>query len=283
MAITRKTQSLNNVVAGGSVSGDMQIGLRYDSVTLELTNVLPADIKNIQWRLNNKTFQEYSSGQVVADLNGFYQNDDGVGFLTFHFARPELANLIQRNHTAIDTGPRDKIKYPASKFPNLIFAESFQILFDLDAGVLNPGIVATAKLAPSGGAGIGRIIKVKRNPVSSASAGLFELSSILKSPANRAIHILDTDAVNNTRPSYVTVEKNGHKVHEASHGLINEILKKFNRTPVVGYYHIDFAMEGDLGTSLNTEEASDWRILSTLPESGSFEVIMEYVEPLNGK
>lgn len=283
MSITRKTQALTNVVAGGSVSGDLALGLRYNSITLELTNCIPSDLENIQIRLNNKTFQEFSSGEVAASMNSYYQNDDGTGFLTFDFARPEMSNLLQRSHTGIDTGPRDKVKYPVEMFPNLLFAESFQILFDLKSSVINPRIVATADLVKSSGAGIGRIIKIKRNPVASATAGEVELSTILKSPAARAIHIKDTDATNNTFPTYVTVEKNGHKVFEAGRSLNNEILKKFHRTPQTDYFHIDFCKEGDFATALNTEEASDWRILATLPEAGAFEVIMEYVEPLNGK
>lgn len=263
MRATKLMPSISNVVAGATATANLPVGRTYERLTFD-TNMAPAEMTNIKVIVDGKTIQEYADGAALKKVNAYYGHADGDGYLTLMFTRPEMSNLPQRRHTALGTQN----------------VQTLQITFDIDSGVTNP--VATLTAVQSEPAPMGDVIKVKRFPKSSSVAGQIEIDSIVKGPAIRAIHVLDNDGSNNTKPSKMEIEMNSVKVYEAKSGMAEEIQKQHKRVPQALMSHVEFTLEGDFGQALITAGAQDLRIRPTLPQAGSIDIIVEYIDGWNG-
>lgn len=264
MRVTKLMASLANVVAGATATADLNVGRTYDRLTFDLTNVAPSEMTNLKVIVDGKTIQEYPSGAALAKLNDFYGLKDQSGFLSIHFVRPEMANIAQRRHTALGTKN----------------VQSLQISFDIDSAVTDPKISLTA--VQSEPSNMGDVIKIKRFPKNASTGGEIEIDSIVKGPTIRAIHTLDTDGSNDTKPTKMEIEMNSVKVFEAKTALAQEIQKQYKRVPQDLMTHVDFTLEGDYGQALVTANAQDFRIRPTIPNAGSLDVLVEYVDGWTG-
>lgn len=264
MRITKKMPSISNVVAGSTATLNIPVGRTIDRLTFAYSGLVLAEMENIKVIVDGKTIQEYPDGETLQKMNEFYGLKDNAGFLTLHFVRPEMSNILQRRFTGLGTA-------------NI---QSLQIMFDINAAATNP--VVTASAVQSEPTALGNILKIKRFPMASAVAGQIEIDKIVKGPTIRAIHLIDTDGTADTKPDALEVEMDSIKVFEASDVLAEEIQKQYGRSPQAGFYHCDFTLEGDFGQALVTNKAQDLRIRPTLGAAGSLDVIVEYIDGFKG-
>lgn len=262
--ITKKMPSISNVVAGSTATLNVPVGRSYERLTFAYQGVTLAQMTNIKVIVDGKTIQEYPSGETLQKTNAYYGHEDGNGYITLFFARPEMATLEQRRYTSLGTADVGTV----------------QVMFDIDAAAANPVISCTA--IQSEARGLGSILKVKRFPMASAVAGQIEIDKIVKGPTIRAIHVFDVDGVNNTKPTALEIEINSNIVYEATATLAEEIQKQHGRVPQADVCHAEFTLEGDYFQALSTAKAQDLRIRPTLAEAGALEVIVEYVDGWNG-
>lgn len=264
MRITKKMPSLSNVSAGSTATLDIPVGRTIDRIAFAYSGITLPQMKNLKVMVNGKTIQEYPNGEYLQKINAYYGLTDTAGFLTINFVRPEMANIPQRRLTGLGT----------------VDIDSFQVSFDIDSAATAPVISATA--IQSEPTNIGSILKIKRFPMASSVSGLLEIDKIVKGNAIRAIHIVDIDAAADTKPTSLEVEMDSVKVFEASATLAAEMQKQHGRTPQSDIYHCDFTLEGDFGQALLTQKAQDFRIRPTLANAGAIDVVVEYLDGLNG-
>jgi hypothetical protein len=259
MRITKKLPSISNVGAGLTGTLNCPIGLTYDRITLELTNVTNAQITNIEVLVNGKVIQTYASGTELQQINDYYGRDNNAGYLTLYFNRPELNNLVQQRMTGL--GTRD--------------VQTLSLNFDLDGDVVSPAVKATAILSEP--QPLGLINKVKAFPMSSAVAGAIEISDIPRGPRISAVHFFKADISN------LEVEIDGQKVFDSTKALAEVIQKEHGRVPVTASAtHFDTMLEGDNGQALVTAGSADLRFRPTLDTSGAVRVVVEYLDGLAG-
>lgn len=276
MKIRKKLPSIYGVSAGNTASLDLPLGKTYESITLEYSGVTLEQLKNIRVVLNGKTIQEYVSGARLAAFNKFYGLDDNAGYLTLHFVRPEMANLKQRHFTAIPTGKNTRIKVANELKP----IESFQLYFDVDAAAANPVVIAHASQSLVKPDFLGQFIKVKRYVHGANTVGQFEIDKIVRGPAIRAIHMIDSDDTNDTTPTKLEIEMDSYIPYEASRALAIE--DQPERSMQAGMYSVDFAHNGDFGECLLTADAQDFRVRPTIAETGKLDVVVEYLDTFDG-
>lgn len=264
MRITKKMPSIANVVAGSTATLNIPVGRTIDSLTLAYAGAGLAEMENIKVIVDGKTIQEYPDGTFIEKMNKYYGLADDAGYLTLHFVRPEMANILQRRFTGLGTA-------------NI---QSLQVSFDIDAAATNPVVSATAiQSEPSS---LGSILKVKRFPMGNTPQGLSEMDKIVKGPTIRAIHIFDVDGAADTKPTSLEVEMDSVKVFEATAAIAEQLQKKHGRTPQTGIYHCEFTQEGDFGQALVTAKAQDLRIRPTLGAAGAIDVMVEYIDNFQG-
>jgi len=268
MRMNEQLPNITGVESGGSAAITIPIGRTIDKVLFNLTNITPVQMKFIKLHVDGKVIQEWKDGSVLSKINAYYGRPDSAGFLSWYFVRDWMANLMQKRRTGLGTGTKD-----------VGFLSSVQITFEIDAAAVNPKVTASCVMSePSP---FGEIVKVKRIPGGSGTAGQLELDKIMKGPKIGAIHIQDVDAVNNTKPSDMEISVDSVRTFKASITEVNENLKGV-RVPQDDMFHVDYVQEGEWEQALITAGVQDFRVIPTLPEAGKFEIIVEYLDVWKG-
>jgi len=258
-----KLPSVANVAAAATASLACPVGgVIYDAIILTLTNITLAQLTNIELRLNGKPVQKFASGTELDQINQFYgRGASANGILTLHLARPELALVEQQRLTSIGTAD----------------LATMDLQMEIAAGVTNPGIVAHA-VQSVGQAELGLITKVKRFPFNSAVSGQVEVDSIPRTGARiAAVHLVKSDV------DAVEIDVNSIRVYEGSKTLGEQVQTQAGRTPqTANMTHVDFLLEGDIWRALRTKGVQDLRVRPTLGTSGAFDLVVEYLDGLEG-
>ena len=147
MRLTKKLPSLANVGAGQSATLNCPVGLSYDRIEIEYAGVTLAQMKNIEVVINGKPVMTFKDGARVESLNDYYGRPKTAGFLTLHFARPEMKTLEQQRLTSVGT----------------VDVATLAVNIDIDAAAAAPVIKAHA--VQSEPAPLGAFIKSTRIPV----------------------------------------------------------------------------------------------------------------------
>lgn len=260
MRFTKKLPSLQNVAAGATAVQGFPIGVAYEMVKFKLTNVTPAQMKNLKLVINGRTVQTFKSGEELQEINAYKKYAaDATGYLSWYFVMPELKDIDDQRLTKL--GTKD--------------VQTLAIEFDIDSGVMNPAISATALV--SNNAPLGVIKKVLRFSEAAAVAGINEISNIPTNGARiSAIHFKKSDIKS------VEVEANGSKVYEAEKAMGQEFQKAYGKVPNANYTHVDWILEGRSGEAFVTAGLQDFRFKLDHTASGAMEFIVEYIDVLNG-
>lgn len=262
MRETKKMPSISNVSAGSTAVLECPRGKTYDFITFKYagTAVTRAMLKNIQVMLNGKAVQTFKDADRLQDFNDYYGRSDDAGYVTIWFIRPEMTNIVQQRLTAIGT----------------LDVQTFSVNIDIDAGA--PGdltLEATSMLSEPQPLGV--ITKVKNFPVSSDVVGEMEISDIPRRGRIQALHLFKADLSN------VIVEMDSRKVFESSKVMAEVIQGSHARTPITAKAtHVDFQLEGDNAQALVMQGVQDFRVKPTFDTSGAADVVVEYLDGLEG-
>ena len=264
MRMTVKLPSLSNVALGSTATLNLPIGRTYDQIRLKLTDLNLDEVQNIELIANGKTFASWKDGAQVKFLNDYYGRPaDPAGQLTFHFVRPEMADLTQRRMFALGTAD----------------LKTLTLRFDIPATtVAGTAPVVEAWAVQSEPAPMGVVTKIKRFPFASSVAGIKEIDNLPTGGARiMAIHALKGDIDKSE------VEMNSVKVFDAQKGIAEGIQIAAGRTPQSSVAsHLDWILEGDAGQALATKDLQDFRVRLDLATAGAGELIVEYMDGLAG-
>lgn len=265
MRMLVKMPSLTNVVAGSTATLNCPIGRSYDRLIFERKGLTLGQIKNIRVEIDGKPIQEYKDGVQLDEVNAYYKRhtanaNSNNGFFSIWFSRPEMNSLDHQRVTRLGTTG----------------VQTFQVSFDIDAGAVNPSVVAHA--IQSDASPIGMVTKVKQFVMSTATAGDFEIDSIPKGPRILAVHFFKSDVMS------VEVEQNSRKIRDGSKTLLDFLQRESNRAPVNKKTSVDFTLEADLYHSLETNPQfiKDQRFRLNLETAGEVRVVVEYLDFLAG-
>lgn len=255
--------TMQNVVPGGRVTLNCPLGLTYDQLTFELTNVTTADMKNLKVITGSKAQWDLTDASRVADINTYYSRKEKSGFLTLWFYRPEMKTEEERALTSIGT----------TDIP------SMTVQFDLDSGVTNPAIKAYAvrrKPEP-----MGVITKFREYPVTFATSGKQDIDNIPRGARISAFHLFKDDV------SKVEFEINNGtgsgKVVDWPKALLESVQEQYGRAPMTAKAtHIDMNLLGKAMQFMPTGNLVDMRIKPTIDTSGGLTTLVEYIDGYNG-
>lgn len=259
MRLTKSLPSLANVGAGQTATLNCPVGLTYDRIEFEYSGVTLAEMKNVEVVINGKPVMTFKDMARVKKLNDYYGRSETSGFITLHFARPEMVALRDQRLTAL--GTQD--------------VSTLAINIDIDGGATAPVIKAHA--VQSEPQLLGAFIKVREFQFDASVAGTMEISTLPKGPRIMALHAFKSD-VND-----LEVEIDSQKVFDASKTLAQAIQKGYGRTPqTADATHFDTCLEGDLAQSLVTQGAQDLRFRLDLGSAGAVSLLVEYLDGFNG-
>lgn len=255
--------TLQNVVPGGRVTLNLPLGLTYDQVIFELTNVSPADMKNLKVITGSKAQWDVTDGARIADVNTFYKRPEKSGFLTLWFYRPEMRTEEERALTSIGT----------------LDIPSLTIQFDLDSGVSNPAIKAyTVRRAPQP---LGVITKFREYPTTFATAGRQDIDNIPRGARIQAMHLFKSDV------DHVEFEVNSGsgagKIVDWPKTMLEAVQEQYGRAPLSAKAtHIEMNLLGKATQWMPTQKLVDMRIKPTLGSAGALTTLVEYIDGYHG-
>lgn len=259
MRITKKLPSLANVSAGQTATLNCPVGLTYDRIELEYSGVTLAQMKNIEVVINGKPVMTFKDAARVEKLNDYYGRAKTAGFLTLHFARPEMVNLRDQRVTALGT----------------LDVATLAINVDIDAAAEAPVIKGHAVLSEP--QPLGAFVKVREFQYDASVSGPLEISTLPKGPRIMAAHFFKSD-VND-----LEVEIDSQKVFDGSKSLVEAVQKGYGRVPqTADATHFDTVLEGDPAQSLVTANAQDLRFRADLATAGALSVLIEYLDGFAG-
>jgi hypothetical protein len=255
--------TLQNVVPDGRVTLSCPLGLTYDQITFQLTNVTPADMKNMKVITGSKTQWDVTDGARIAMVNAFYVRKEKAGFLTLWFYRPEMKTEEERALTSVGT----------TDIPSLT------VQFDLAGDVVSPAIKAYAvrrKAEP-----MGLITKFREYPVTFATAGRQDIDNIPRGARIAAMHLFKSDV------SRVEFEINNGtgagKVVDWPKELLESVQEQYGRAPLTASAtHVDMNLLGKAMQLMPTQNLVDMRLKPTIDSAGGLTTLVEYVDGYNG-
>ena len=153
------------------------------------------------------------------------------------------------------------------------------------AGV--PPAAITVKADISAPRPLGLLTKVKRFPVTFATAGVQQLATLPRGPRIIAVHLFN-DAT--TLLTEVRIEANAVTVMKGTVADLADFESKAERprVPQSGAggagteLALDFCLSGDLGDALVTASLNDFRIEPTLSAAGQLIALVEYLDQFAG-
>lgn len=256
--------TVSNVVAGGQFTLECPVRPTYEKLTLALTNITPAQLTDIEVRVNGKAIQTFKNAERVNYLNAYYQRVVTAGFIDLWFSRPEMATVTEQRMTGLGTAD----------------IQTLTIVGKIDAASVGPVIVATAiRSEPQP---LGMVTKIRQFPMSSAVSGQIDIDKIpigsTRAPAViAAIHLFKADI------SKVEVQANNAKVYELTKTTAEHNQSSRKRTPQTAVAtHVDFVLEGAIREALNMAGVQDFRVKPTLDTAGAYDVVVEYFDGIGG-
>lgn len=267
---TIKLPSVANVAAGSTMSLQIPRGHVIDAVILEMTNITLAQLTNIELRIAGKPVMKFASGTEIDEINQFYgRGASASGVLALWFMRPELMK-----HYVTDKAGR---VVPAGRLTSLGTSDipTLTLHADINAACVSPACTARA-LTSGVGQPLGLINKVKRFPYNSAVSGEVQVDNIPRVARIAAIHFKKADV------DAVTIDVDSVEVFNASKTTAHEVAGYNGRTAQAGYTHVDFIQAGDITKALILAGVQDFRAKMDLGTSGAFDIIVEYLDGLEG-
>lgn len=257
--------SVQNVAPSSHCILSCPIGMTYDAIFFELTNVTAATMSNFKVKAGSRTIIDVSNAGVLHDLNSYYNRANQAGYFILWFYRPEMATEVERALTCFGT----------------MDIPSLTIEFDLGA-TASPAIKATA--VQRSGQVMGLVTKVREYAATFAAAGAQQIDNIPRGARITAFHMRKSDV------SYAELEINTGtgptKIVQAKKATLEAQQKAslhFPRTPITATYtHIDMNLLGVIDGPMPTVNLQDMRLRPTIDTSGTLTTVVEYIDGYNG-
>lgn len=256
-----KLPSVSNVAAGATATLDLPLGLTYDVLMVNLTNITLAQLTNIEIRVNGKTVQEFATGTELDNINKYHGRlAFANGVLPIFFMRPELSLPGERAITALGTADIATLSFHA----------------DVDAACTSPAITIYAQ--QSAQTNLGVITKIRAFPRAAATSGDFEITNIPRSGARIAcVHLFKADI------SHCVIKVDGREAVDATKTLLEQMQSAWGKTPVTASAtHVDFVLNGNIQDALITAGVQDLLVRPTLDTEGAVRTIVEFFEEFAG-
>ncbi|NRB42984.1 MAG: hypothetical protein HRU20_31710 [Pseudomonadales bacterium] len=259
-----KMSPFTNVVGGGTATLSLPIGLTYDKIHFQCFAGNKAHVERLEVEVDGKVIQTYERGGVqINELNKYYGRILNDGAFTLYFNRPELNELSDQRMFGLGT----------------VGVKMVTIKVKL-AAVLPANFELNSTATMSEPKPMGAITKIRSFPKTFSTAGELDIDSLPMNGARiAAVHLYKAEAdINKCR-----VLLNNVEVFEASAAVNVDILQEEFRDCTEGkYFHIDFMKEGDAAQSLITAGVHDLRIKPDIATSGQIDVLVEYIDGLQG-
>ncbi|MBE0471513.1 MAG: hypothetical protein IBX55_18630 [Methyloprofundus sp.] len=178
--------------------------------------------------------------------------------------RPEMHTLQDQRLTALGTAD----------------IKTLALRFDIDADAVAP--VITAYAVQSERQPLGLITKIRTFTSSVATSGTQEIDNLPKGTFEKGIRIAALHAFK-ADITKVELDLDSRKVFELPKAVAENVQKKYNRAPLTAKAsHLDFALEGDIVQSITTAQIQDLRLKLDHTAAGSTDLVVEYLEGLDG-
>lgn len=257
--------SIKNVAPNSHCVLNLPLGLTYDTVFFQLTNVTAATMTNFKVKAGTQTIIDVANAGVLDSLNAFYNRANQAGYFTLWFYRPELMTEIERAMTSFGTAD----------------IKNLTIEFDLGATPA-PAIVAYAQQRESQPMGL--VTKIRQYPVTFATAGAQQIDNIPRGARITAFHLGKSDV------NYCELEVNAGtgptKIVQADKATLEAIQKSSLHNPRIpqtaSFTHIDMNLLGTINGPMPTANLQDMRLRPNITTSGLITVTVEYIDGANG-
>lgn len=257
--------SVQNVAVNSHCILSCPIGMTYDAIFFELTNVTAATMSNFKVKAGSRTIIDVSTAGVIHDLNAYYNRANQAGYFILWFYRPELATEQERALTCFGT----------------MDVPSLTVEFDLGATAA-PAIKATA--IQRAGQVMGLVTKVREYSATFATSGAQQIDNIPRGARISAFHMRKSDV------SYAELEINTGtgptKIIQAKKATLEALQKSslhFPRVPqTAAYTHIDLNLPGTIDGPMPTVNLQDMRLRPTIDTGGTLTTVVEYIDGYNG-
>lgn len=279
-----KLPSLSNVAPGSTATLRLPLGKTYDAIFLRATvadgDTMPDQgdaLKNIEVNINGKPIRSYGDDAELHRLNAFYgagaMSDAGLdaGSPAEHvhmirFDSPHFRTIAGRRVTSLGTKDVQSADVQAeipADAPASFTLEAYAIRREPEK--------------------MGAIVKVKRFPVSFATAGEQDIDSIPRGPRIAAIHLHDLEGSDNVER--VRVEADSRTIYDQPRDLARFVQSENiddQRVPSTDWTHIEWTGDGDPARALRTGKLSDFRLRLDLANPGSVVAVVEYLDGFEG-
>lgn len=257
--------SIQNVVPNSHCVLNCPIGMTYDAIYFQLTNVTAPTMTNFKVKAGSRTIIDVSSAGVLNDLNAYYSRANQAGFFILWFYRPEMVTELERALTSFGT----------ADLPSLT------IEWDLGA-TASPAIKAYAvQRSPQN---MGLVTKVREYAATYAASGQQQIDNIPRGARITAFHLRKSDV------SACELEINSGtgpvKIIQGSKAMLEAQQKASLHTPRVPvsatYTHLDMNLLGTLDGPMPTVNLQDMRLKPTIDSAGTLTTVVEYIDGYNG-
>lgn len=265
MKITKRMPSFEGVAAGATATLRCPIGLTYHQILISYSNVTLAEMLEIRVIGNGKTFQRYTSGTRLDQLNQFNNRAAANGVLVIDFTRNVRTRALEEL-TALGTG------YTSQELGE----EQLQTLaVEIDIDAAATGVALSAKAIQSERRALGLIRHVREYTYTAAATGEFEIADIPRGHLFNQVHFVSAgvDELRIERDGFVAFDRT-----EAENVLIQT--DGGYRDPVTGVFSFDPTELGHGGETLQTAGVQDLRFICTMGATGQVPVVVESIAPL---
>lgn len=264
--------TIANVAAGNTVTVNLPVGMVYEKIFLKYEDCTPAQLRDIEVKLNDRVVSEYPDGDRLLSLEKHYKRETKAGWLVFNFTRPELHNLQQRRFFGLDTSKTQAVTVAT-------------IEIDIDAGAgENVKLTAYAEKSTAVPGVPNYLTKVRRFFKNVDSAGTFDIDNIPRpnGASIAAIHLYMPDSTTSgasdvTKATLLVNNVNWHDVDAKTAADVQQI---YGRAPErTKASVIDLTLDGDVQQALPLNQTiNDMRLRCTTEAAGQIEIMVEYVD-----
>lgn len=260
--ILRKLQPFFNVVADGVASIELELGMTYNRIVLNLggTAFTKAMITNIKGKINGKLFYEIS-GTRLDTLNKYKGIYDSANYLTIDFTEINAKTVGGEFLGAIGTAEG---------------VDSFTLELTI-AGATAPTLTGHALVSPP--RPLMPVMAMVHHPVTFSAGGKYPIQLPYGRDSNPLIKRLHFFHSNMTE---LEVKKNGVEIFEDVPVAINEFLQQeYGLVPQAGLFVYDSVMTKNQQEMLKTSDARTFQISPTVSAADAIDVYAELLADIN--
>lgn len=264
MKVTKRMPSFEGVAAGATATLRLPIGLTYEQLLIQYSGVTPAQMTEIRVIANGRTFQRYTSGARLDQLNQYNGRAAADGILVIDFTRYGLRTRQGEEVTGLGTG-----KAPVN---GSVEISTLALEIDIDGAASAPAL--SCKAVQSDARNLGLVRHVREFGYNAPASGEFEISDIPKGHLFQQVHFVsgNVDAVRIERDNFTVFERSDAE---------NRLLQSDGiRVPQSGVFTFDPTEIGNGGETLATAGVFDLRFILEMSGADPVPVVVDSIAPL---